>query len=51
MENTVYGTLVSPNTYRYIHEILNVSLLKILSTGNFYARQITDHGTKVSKLT
>ena len=40
MKNTVYGTLVYPNTYRYKHEILNV-ILEILCTGNFYTRQIT----------
>ena len=45
MKNAVYGTIVSPNTYRYIHEILNV-IIKIPSTGNFYTRQITGWNEK-----
>ena len=41
MKNTIYSTLVSPKTYRYIHESLNV-ILRIPITVNFYTRQITD---------
>ena len=50
MENTLYGTLVSPNTYRNMHEFLNVNLKYRVRTGNLYARQITDQDSKVSEV-